>query len=244
MFDYYKHQLELFAQLCQDQQYLAIDPPPERKLLNISQQLPVDLVIKCISDSRLPFDIRASFCRLMLHLHVVRGSPVPAVRHARLWRDIPEKVFIKKYHSSALESYKNENTSMDSNGGHMPVIEFHQEILETVQNYLLELCNLNNGHQPILVDLPEYADQNRLTYEVINLAKALAQFGFYDFEQMLELTQYLLIIVDSCPSQKENNNLINNNSKIKTHTKLIRQISKFTSITTTKNDEEIMKLLN
>jgi len=46
MFDYYKHQLELFAQLCQDQQYLAIDPPPERKLLNISQQLPVDLVIK------------------------------------------------------------------------------------------------------------------------------------------------------------------------------------------------------
>jgi len=55
---------------------------------------------------------------------------------------------------------------MDSNGGHMPVIEFHQEILETVQNYLLELCNLNNGQQPILNDLPEYADQNRLTFEV------------------------------------------------------------------------------
>nr|CAD2169340.1 unnamed protein product [Meloidogyne enterolobii] len=60
---------------------------------------------------------------------------------------------------------------------------------------------------------------------------------------MLELTQYLLIIVDSCPSQKENNNLINNNSKIETHTKLIRQISKFTSITT-KNDEENNEIVN
>lgn len=50
-----------------------------------------------MADTRLPCDIRASFCRLMLHLHVVRGSPVAAVRHARLWRDIPTKIDVKKY---------------------------------------------------------------------------------------------------------------------------------------------------
>jgi hypothetical protein len=48
MIDYYKHQLDLLAQMCQDQQYLAIDPPPERKLLNISSELPVKLVLKYV----------------------------------------------------------------------------------------------------------------------------------------------------------------------------------------------------
>lgn len=95
MIDYYRHQLDLLSQMCQDQQYLAIDPPPERKLLNISHELPIGLVLKCMSDVRLPCDIRASFARLMLHLHVIRGSPVTAVRHARLWRYIPHEVTVK-----------------------------------------------------------------------------------------------------------------------------------------------------
>lgn len=46
MLDYYRHQLILLAQMCQDQQYLAIDPPPERHLLNISQELPIDLFLQ------------------------------------------------------------------------------------------------------------------------------------------------------------------------------------------------------
>ena len=49
MINYYRHQLELLAQMCQDQQYLAIDPPPERKLMNISRELPVDLVLQYVS---------------------------------------------------------------------------------------------------------------------------------------------------------------------------------------------------
>ncbi|KAF7640278.1 hypothetical protein Mgra_00000106 [Meloidogyne graminicola] len=239
MFNYYKNQLELFSQLCQEQQYLAIDPPPERKLLNISQQLPIDLVIKCISDNRLPFDIRASFCRLMLHLHIIRGSPVPSIRHARLWRDIPKNVEIKKYYtSSTLEFYKNNeynNNSIDSNIS--TINEFHQEILLTVENYLSELCtnNNNNKQQPILLDLPEYSDQNRLTFEIINLAKSLAQFGFYDFEQMLSLIKYLLIIVDNCPTKinliKENNSFPPNTLEIPTkkqqnNNKIINSTSK------------------
>jgi hypothetical protein len=47
MLDYYRHQLDLLAQMCQEQQYLAIDPPPERRLLNISHELPAELVLRC-----------------------------------------------------------------------------------------------------------------------------------------------------------------------------------------------------
>lgn len=32
--------------MCHDQQYLAIDPPPERRLLNLSLELPADLVLR------------------------------------------------------------------------------------------------------------------------------------------------------------------------------------------------------
>ncbi len=126
LIDYYRHQLALLAQMCQEQQYLAIDPPKERRLLNISEELPIDLVLQCMSDTRLPHDIRASFTRLMLHLHVVRGSPVAAVRHARLWRDIPEEVNVASYTSNLVEGYI-EGSRLRQGGG-----EYFKELLEIV----------------------------------------------------------------------------------------------------------------
>lgn len=42
----FRHQLDLLAQMCQEQQYLAIDPPPERRLLNLSTELPAELVLR------------------------------------------------------------------------------------------------------------------------------------------------------------------------------------------------------
>lgn len=46
MLEYYKHQLDLFAQMCLDRQFLAINPPASEGLLNLSNELPVDIILK------------------------------------------------------------------------------------------------------------------------------------------------------------------------------------------------------
>uniref|UniRef100_A0A0N4X5W5 Inositol 1,4,5-trisphosphate receptor n=1 Tax=Haemonchus placei TaxID=6290 RepID=A0A0N4X5W5_HAEPC len=183
--DYYRHQLDLLAQMCQEQQYLAIDPPPERKLLNISQQLPADLVLRCMSDSRLPCEVRASFARLMLHLHVVRGSPLSAIRHARLWTDITNEVKVQSYKTTSVEGY--------SDGGRARVgDQFATDVSFEAFSSLIGCVNL------FLCEA--LADAlSSLSFQMVTLAKALAQFGYYTFDNLLTLTENLLHIVDNSP---------------------------------------------
>ncbi|KAI6214303.1 Inositol 1,4,5-trisphosphate receptor [Aphelenchoides besseyi] len=170
----------------------AIDPPPERKLLNISNELPINLVLQCMSDVRLPCDIRASFARLMLHLHVVRGSPVTAVRHARLWRYIPHNVSVNTYHSNPEESF--------AEAGHKHGAGEHfRDVLKVVDEYLAGLRSKYSDGEVVLSEAAAFCDQNRLTFEIVTLARALAQFGFYSFEELLKLAQNLLAITDSNP---------------------------------------------
>ncbi|VDK41879.1 unnamed protein product [Anisakis simplex] len=213
MLDYYRHQLDLLAQMCQEQQYLAIDPPPERRLLNLSTELPADLVLRSMSDNRLPQELRASFTRLMLHLHVVRGSPLSAVQHARLWRDIAEHVSVNSNSNRSVVGYV--DGGRVRTGG-----EVFKKILTTVDEYLAELRSSTRRGEPVLSASAAKLEQNRLTFEIVTLARALAQFGFYSFAELLKLARNLLAITDSSPKEAAVKKLCN-----KTTNAIFRQVT-------------------
>ena len=42
---------------------------------------------------------------------------------------------------------------------------------------------------PVLKSDAKSVNMNKLTYEIVTLSKALAQFGFYSFDKLLQLAQ-------------------------------------------------------
>jgi inositol 1,4,5-triphosphate receptor type 1 len=76
--------------MCFDRQYLAID--------NLSLELSIELYFSCIKSENLPADLRAAFCRLMIHMHVNRDpqEEVTRIKYARLWNQVKPAISLNE----------------------------------------------------------------------------------------------------------------------------------------------------
>lgn len=179
--DYYRHQLDLFSSMCVARQSIAINI--------LSEELSLQLIQQCISDTHLPCELRASFCRLLLHLYLNREphKPISPVKLKRNWDNIPEKINVEIY---------------DRHEFPIPIVpmEKFNPTMEFVELYLSELTSKSkNGCLSIFSD----NERNKLTFEVTNLNRELTYFGFYRLSDFLRLGEILLAVLEDDKNQQQ-----------------------------------------
>lgn len=171
--DYYRHQLDLFTGMCLDRQYLAIN--------TLSETLNIHLIQQILQNIQVPYDLRAAFCRLLFHMHVdcEPQKQILPVQYNRTWSLIPNELSISVYDSTLRQL----NNCDERNRCKFA------SIIAYVENYLAQVVDAKGPFKD--------AEQNKLTYQVVKLARELIYFGFYSFTDLLRLTQTLLRILDS-----------------------------------------------
>ncbi|CAH8570449.1 unnamed protein product [Schistosoma intercalatum] len=176
--DYYQAQIDLFALLCQQRQYIAIN--------YLSTKLSVHLLLKCMRNERLRPSLRASFTRLLLNLHVDRDPQElhQPIQYARLWSTLGTKLDVSSYEEANSSTDKQENFTTNF----MKIKNFVNDYLDNI---------LSNG---FYLSEPGYIN---LTNEVINLSKNLVFFGLYNIKELLLLGQKLVFMLNQLGSTND-----------------------------------------
>lgn len=165
----YRAQLRLYSQMCKDRQYMAI--------ARLRGELGIELVLTCIKDMSLPYDLRAAFCQMMLHLHVDAEpqEPVVPVNYARLWDDV----------------------SVDNGGAftrHNDAADANAVPFRTTMAFVLEYLEQMEREGDAVFTFPE---RNQLTLHIFTLTRYMIYFGFYDFPQLALIVRRLIVILDA-----------------------------------------------
>eukprot|EP00047_Mylnosiga_fluctuans_P022501 m.120906 g.120906 ORF g.120906 m.120906 type:complete len:2802 (-) comp9285_c2_seq2:1154-9559(-) len=168
----YERQLDLCCHMCLDRQYIAIHA--------LAARLPIGLLLVCMRERSLPAALRALFCRLMLHIHVDAKpqKAISPIRFVRLWRLVPTEIEAENY--TFRDGYLDDDVSQ-------PAMFFG-----TVGFVCDYWCLLERAHAEAFA-LP---DRNTLSLHVTKLTRYMIQFGFFNFRELMELSQRMLRILD------------------------------------------------
>lgn len=177
--DYYKHQLDLFSSICVSRQSKAINI--------LSKKMSLRLIQNCISDSELPCELRASFCRLLLNLYLIRDPQrtMQPINLRKNWSIIPERIDVHVYDELLSSSNKTQ-------------LKMFCATMEFVELYLNDLTSIQR-HSSIFYN----TGRNILTFEVINLNRELAYFGFYKLSDILRLTKILSTVLEDDKNEQK-----------------------------------------
>ncbi|XP_021948195.1 inositol 1,4,5-trisphosphate receptor [Folsomia candida] len=168
---YYCHQLDLFSNMCLGRQNHAIE--------ELSYRLDINILLKCISAGSLPFELRISCCRLIrkLHVDVEPQKEDKKVSLSRMWWEEPihSEDEYDAIHITANETKEAQMKKFS------PTKEF-------IEKYLRQVAQKSQFHNIL---------QNKLSVEILKLAKEFARFGFYGMVSFNQLRKTLLTILAS-----------------------------------------------
>ena len=162
--NFFIHQLDLYANMCRDRQYIAIE--------KLTDEFPMDILLSCMYSEELVGNLKAALCTLLVHLHVDRDPnyEVKPIQFAKLWREIP---------SDVTTYIHNHFKGIDCNSN-IAISKFDE-----VKVFIETIFSRSWVDRKVL--------GKSYTVALVQLLSYLIRFGFYSLAELRHVTQSLLI---------------------------------------------------